>query len=405
MQGRPNSGGVARPGTGSAWLRRRKLGNELVAGLCPLAPEDGDDLPPVGDQAAAAGRKVVGHRLVQAFEPVAGHRGVHVVLDVVVHVPVEKAHEGAEQDGAGAEAEIGHLVAQADVLGGVAEKEEPAAVEGAQGDQDDGLPVAAVERYRRQGRVSAQQEAVEAEEPPSSGAVLWREQGGVPPFLHSSAAVAHDPFHGRPESPGVHQGELEIVLQFQLRRQHHLQVVGRMQGVLVMGAVAGPEEDGIVPADEAVDVEEEGIEPAGAEDGAVAELVKAVDDEAVHRSVGKQGEKEPGPGEAYRGEPGNGPGQGEHTEETHGLHQTAPVAALVELVEQFSGNGGSIPRYFGAAPGSCRRGHIVFPFCSHAALGMATPLRISGPFNANPFAQIEIADNLPQFRLQTLGDL
>ena len=51
------------------------------------------------------------------------------MLDVVVHVPVEKLHERVYSESAGAEAEVGNVVGKADVLCIVAEEEQPAAVE------------------------------------------------------------------------------------------------------------------------------------------------------------------------------------------------------------------------------------------------------------------------------------
>ena len=66
---------------------------------------------------------------VQLPEIVARHRGVHVVLGVVVHVPVEEAHERIQDDRPAAEPVIGHVVLQPHMLGVVAQILQPAAVE------------------------------------------------------------------------------------------------------------------------------------------------------------------------------------------------------------------------------------------------------------------------------------
>ena len=74
-------------------------------------------------------REVAFDGRVQLAEPVARHAGVHVVFDVVIHVPVEEAEERIQDDRAGAEPKVWHVVLQADVLGVVAQKQQPAAVE------------------------------------------------------------------------------------------------------------------------------------------------------------------------------------------------------------------------------------------------------------------------------------
>ncbi len=53
-----------------------------------------------------------------------------MVFGVVVHVPIEELHQGVEGKGPAAEPEVRHIVLQTDMLGVIAEKKEPATVEG-----------------------------------------------------------------------------------------------------------------------------------------------------------------------------------------------------------------------------------------------------------------------------------
>ena len=50
------------------------------------------------------------------------NRGVHMMIGVIVHVPVQKPNEWTENYGTATETEIGHFIYQTDMLQLVAEK-------------------------------------------------------------------------------------------------------------------------------------------------------------------------------------------------------------------------------------------------------------------------------------------
>ena len=54
---------------------------------------------------------------MQLSQMVAGHRGVHMMFGVVIHVEVNKFQERIQEDGSTTESKIAHVVLQACVLG------------------------------------------------------------------------------------------------------------------------------------------------------------------------------------------------------------------------------------------------------------------------------------------------
>ena len=85
--------------------------------------QNGIDLAPDTDEPIGRGREFMADHFVKLAEIVAGHRGIHVVLDVVVHLPIEKSNHRVECECAAAEAEIADIVLEADMLGVVAQEE------------------------------------------------------------------------------------------------------------------------------------------------------------------------------------------------------------------------------------------------------------------------------------------
>ena len=90
----------------------RHRGVELVARLALLTPPDLAHLPPCAEEASHL-RHVVFHRPVQLLEVVARHPGIHVMLQMPVHAPVDELREWIEGDRPHALSEVGHVVAQA----------------------------------------------------------------------------------------------------------------------------------------------------------------------------------------------------------------------------------------------------------------------------------------------------
>ena len=77
---------------------------------------------------------------------VTGNRSIHMVFDVIVHVPIEKGQEGIQNYGSGTESEIGYIVPKPCMLSAVAQIAQPAAVEWRKGGQDWQHPETKVER-------------------------------------------------------------------------------------------------------------------------------------------------------------------------------------------------------------------------------------------------------------------
>ncbi len=84
----------------------------------------------------AARRQIVLDEPMKSSQPVAGNGGVHVMFNMIVHVPVKKLDDRISGEGAAAEPKIGYLVLQADVLRIAAKKQEPAAIKGREADED-----------------------------------------------------------------------------------------------------------------------------------------------------------------------------------------------------------------------------------------------------------------------------
>jgi len=78
----------------------------LVTGLLLLTAQDGNDDTSRFVQAGRGVRKFMLYGAIQACQLVARHFGMHVMFDVVVHVPVEKLHNRVEVNRACAKAEI-----------------------------------------------------------------------------------------------------------------------------------------------------------------------------------------------------------------------------------------------------------------------------------------------------------
>lgn len=100
----------------------------LVGRIRFLFFQNGIDLAPDTDEPVGRGREFMADHFVKLAEIVAGHGGIHVVLDVVVHLPIEKPNHRVECEGAAAEAEVADIVLEADMLGVVAQEEQPTAV-------------------------------------------------------------------------------------------------------------------------------------------------------------------------------------------------------------------------------------------------------------------------------------
>ena len=85
--------------------------------------------------------------------------GKHVVLDMMLHVPVEKRGQPAAGEGAAAKAMVRHVGRKAVVLRRAAEGREPAAIKDAEVEHDDEEPVSRRDEKRSQREMAEDQDA------------------------------------------------------------------------------------------------------------------------------------------------------------------------------------------------------------------------------------------------------
>ena len=188
------------------------------------------------------------------------------------------------------------------------------------------------------------EDAIPAEQAVPFVDLLRREEDRVPTRVQAAEKPAHE---GRTDAvPGaerVDDGGAQVTLERQVHRQHDLAVLRRVQGVLVVLGVAGPEVDEVVPTEEAEHIKEEPVEPPGTEHGALAQFVEAVDDKTVARAVQEQGRQEPGPRQVHGGVPGCRAGGRERAEVTEGLQHTEGVALAVQFCEDLAVEARAVP--------------------------------------------------------------
>ena len=106
-------------------LRGWDLGQVLVLGIFHLLALDFCDVDPRFPEAVGAAGQIVLDPSVQTGEAVTGYGRVHMVFDVEVHMPVEELDDRVQVNRTAGEPEVGHLVGQAYVLGGVAHRLKP----------------------------------------------------------------------------------------------------------------------------------------------------------------------------------------------------------------------------------------------------------------------------------------
>ena len=98
-----------------------------------MAEDGGDDFAP-GLAQAAVGRGHVGFdEFVQFGQGVIGHQRKHVVLDVVVHVPIQVAVDRVHVDRAAIEAVVEHVFGEPGMLGIAIDRHQPGTIEIFQG--------------------------------------------------------------------------------------------------------------------------------------------------------------------------------------------------------------------------------------------------------------------------------
>ena len=95
---------------------RRQFRDILIGRVYFLFLQNRNNRLPGRIETDRARRQVTLDRLMQLFEMVTGHCRVHVVFCMEVHVPVKKLDDRVQNDCAGAEPIIGHIVLEAHML-------------------------------------------------------------------------------------------------------------------------------------------------------------------------------------------------------------------------------------------------------------------------------------------------
>ena len=95
-------------------IGQRRL--ELILWINLLPPLNCNDLLPSVDQSIGTLWQVILNQAMQFAKIVTGHRGVHVMLGVVIHVPIQELEERIEVYCPAAEPEIGRFVDQTGML-------------------------------------------------------------------------------------------------------------------------------------------------------------------------------------------------------------------------------------------------------------------------------------------------
>lgn len=117
--------------------------------------------------------------LVKCLEMITGNGGIHVVLGVVVHMPVEKLQERVHGERPAAETEIGGFVHQTDMLGSIAGEEKRTPEEMPPAENHGNHPPSAVKADQRDGSVAEKSETRKVDHP-LTGFEILRKQGLFP---------------------------------------------------------------------------------------------------------------------------------------------------------------------------------------------------------------------------------
>ena len=148
---------------------------------------DGGNLPPGGDQSVRARGKVMFNEAVQPAKAITGNRGIHVMLGVIIHVPVEKFRQRIQGERPAAEPEIRDVILQADMLRVVAKEEEPSSIKRREGADHGQEPEMGVKGKGDDQSMTGQQGAGPADGSPPLRAVLRKERQ-LPFAFHLAAS-------------------------------------------------------------------------------------------------------------------------------------------------------------------------------------------------------------------------
>ena len=282
------------------------------------------------------------YQFVQLAQPVARNRGIHMVLRVVIHVPVEEPCKRIQNESSTAKSEIRHFILQANVLCVVAEEKQPPAVKGGERCQDGQQPELEI-----QGNDDNQSMPDKQGARPVDGKAPLRAafgEKGLLPFAAQLAASDPDRFfHNEVGSVIVHKTLLKKVLNHDFDWQYDLEIIRGVQRVAVMPLVTRSKHLKIDPAKEGEDPDKQGVQPFCLEDRSMAKLMNPVDHECITHSVKENNQNHNRYGESPGRVKRHAPCQEKQPQVGKRLEQPLPIAALMKALQDFGSNRRSIP--------------------------------------------------------------
>ena len=212
---------------------------------------------------------------VEFSEIVARHGSVHMVLNVIVHLPIHEPHDRVEGKSATAEAEVVDVILETDVLRTVAEQEKPLAVEWREGDQDRREPPLEIKGNKDDESVADEQGPCPDDRcVPGLRIIVIKRM--FPLALEFSAGDAAGSLESVPKPDRVHEALGEKAFQQHTDRQYHFEVIRRMEGIAMVTHVAFLKHLEIDPAEEREHTDEKLVERLGLKHCSMAKFMHSV---------------------------------------------------------------------------------------------------------------------------------
>ena len=169
------------------------------------------------------------------------------MLDVEVHVPVEKTSQRTQQDSTCAQAKIGDIILQPGMLGVVAQESQPAAVEHPEGREHGHEPQFQIRRADDDQCMAKEQDSSPVRQFPSLGGIVHWKQMLLPLAVDAPQRVHERLAQRGNEDPRIEDRDTHEARQLQAGGQHDFQIIRWMQCVLVVLSMTRPEVHVIPP--------------------------------------------------------------------------------------------------------------------------------------------------------------
>ena len=147
---------------------------------------------------------------VQFGQIIEWHSGVHVVLDVIIHLPIKICQDRIEQHGTRIDAVIVDFVGQADMLRHVEQVLKSAAIKWRQRDQNSQHRPARHDRNKHNQPVPDDEQPRPVEERPPAVGVFRREERPLPVVFDDAEAEQNHVLHAQEEAARIDEGEAEM---------------------------------------------------------------------------------------------------------------------------------------------------------------------------------------------------